>query len=266
MLRVLQTALMGPELAVARDEVRGELDNLRAAVEWTLAEDDEHVALRVLEAFYTFLWMHSWFEGGETLERLLGSAGVAAARPGPGGAARALDAFYTFLWLHSWFEGGETLERLVRSAGFDADDPGRARAVALAAAMYRLAIGARLGYDAEAEKLGSRCLPVLRMRNLERELACCLCAMGIMAGYRDDLPEAVGLLEEGTKIAKAIDDGLTESGGLMDLGFGRLLLDELEAASEAFEASYALSAKLGNPLVLAYATSKLGLLADAEER
>jgi predicted ATPase/class 3 adenylate cyclase len=224
MLLERRAALMGPELAVARDELRGELDNLRAAVEWTLAEADEHVALRVLEAFYTFLWMHSWFEGGETLERLM------------------------------------------RSAGFDADDPGPASAVALAAAMYRLAIGARLGYDAEAEKLGSRCLTVLRARNLERELACCLCALGIMAGYRDDLPEAVVLLEEGTKIAKAIDDGLTESGGLMDLGFGRLLMNDLEAAREAFEASYALSAKLGNPLLLAYATSKLGLLADAEER
>ena len=45
---------MGPELAVARDELRGELDNLRAAAEWTLTEDDEHVALPVLEAFYTF--------------------------------------------------------------------------------------------------------------------------------------------------------------------------------------------------------------------
>jgi tetratricopeptide (TPR) repeat protein len=132
--------------------------------------------------------------------------------------------------------------------------------------MYRLAIGARLGYDAEAEKLGSRCLPVLRARNLERELACCLCAMGIMAGYRDELPEAVVLLEEGTKIAKAIDDRLIESGGLMDLGFGRLLMNDLQGAREAFEGSYALSAKLGNPLVLAYATSKLGLLADAEER
>ena len=187
-----RAALMGPELAVARDELRGELDNLRAAAEWTLAEDDEHVALRVLEAFYSFLWMHSWFEGGETLERL------------------------------------------VRSAGFDADDPGRASAVALAAAMYRLAIGARLGYDAAAEELGSRCLPVLRARNLERELACCLCAMGIMAGYRDDFPEAVAFLEEGTEIARAIGDRLTESGALMDLGFGRLLLDDLEAAREAF--------------------------------
>ena len=52
----------------------------------------------------------------------------------------------------------------------------------------------------------------------------------------------------------------------MDLGFGRLLADELVGAREAFEASHVLSEKLGNPLVRAYATSKLGLLADAEER
>ena len=215
---------MGPELAVARDELRGELDNLRAAAEWILAEDDDHVALPVLEAFYTFLWMHSWFEGGETLERL------------------------------------------ARTAGFDADDPGSASAVALAAAMYRVAIGARLGYDPAAEELGARCLPVLRARNLERELARCLCALGIMAGYRDVLPEAVAFLEEGTEIARAIGDRLTESGALMDLGFGRLLMDDLERAREAFEAAHVLTEELGNPLLRAYATSKLGLLADAEER
>src|SRR5438128_7075965 len=38
-LRDRETALMGPELAAARDELRGELDNLRAAVEWALAAD-----------------------------------------------------------------------------------------------------------------------------------------------------------------------------------------------------------------------------------
>ena len=93
-----------------------------------------------------------------------------------------LEAFYTFLWMHSWFEGAQTLERLARTAGFDADDPGSASAVALAAAMYRVAIGARLGDDQAAEELGARCLPVLRARNQERELARCLCALGIMAG------------------------------------------------------------------------------------
>ena len=224
MLMERQAALLGPELAVARDELRGELDNLRAAAEWILAEDDEHVALPVLEAFYTFLWMHSWFDGAETLE-LLG-----------------------------------------RTAGFDADDPASASAVALAATMYRVAIGARLGYDPAAVELATLCLPVLRARNLERELACCLCALGIMAVYRDVYPEGVAFSEEGAQIARAIGDGLTESGALMDLGFARLLLDDLEAAREAFEAAHVLSEKLGNPLLRAYATSKLGLLADAEER
>jgi predicted ATPase/class 3 adenylate cyclase len=224
MLLGQQAELMGPGMAVARDELRGELDNLRAAAEWSLGEGDEHAALAVLEAFYLFLWMHSWFDGAETLERL------------------------------------------ARTAGFDADDPGSASAVALAAAMYRVAIGARLGYDPEAEELAARCLPVLRERNLERELAGCLCALGIMAVYRDVFPEAVQVLEEGTKIARAVGDGLTESGALMDLGFARLLMDDLEAAREAFEAAQVLSDQLGNPLLRAYATSKLGLLADAEER
>ncbi len=224
MLFERQTALMGPDLAVARDELRGELDNLRAAAEWMLTESDEYAAREVLEAFYTFLWMHSWFDGAETLERL------------------------------------------ARTASFDADDLVGTSAVALAAMTYRVAIGARLGYDPEAEELCVRCLPVLRARNLERELAGCLCALGIMAVYRDAFTEAVAVLEEGAEIAGAIGDGLTESGARMDLGFARLLMDDLEAAREAFDAAHVLSEKLGNPLLRAYATSKLGLLADAEER
>ncbi len=224
MLRDRQTALMGPDMAVARDELRGDLDNLRAAAEWSVADDDEYAALEVLEAFYTFLWMHSWFDGAETLGRL------------------------------------------ARTAGFDADDPGSASVVALAAAMYRIAIGARLGYDTEADGLAARCVPVLRERNLKRELALCLCSLGIMAVYRDVFLDAARFLEEGNEIAKAIGDGLTESGGLMDLGFARLLMDDLEAAREAFEAAHVLSAQLGNPLLRAYAIGKLGLLADAEER
>jgi predicted ATPase/class 3 adenylate cyclase len=86
MLLERQAALMGPELAVARDELRGELDNLRAAAEWTLVEEDEHPALEVLEAFYVFLWMHSWFDGAETLERLARTAGFDADDPGSASA------------------------------------------------------------------------------------------------------------------------------------------------------------------------------------
>jgi predicted ATPase len=224
MLLERQAALMGSDVTAARDELRGELDNLRAAVEWILVEDGESTALAALEAFYTFLWMHSWFEGAETLERL------------------------------------------ARTAGFDSDDPGSASAVALAAAACRIAIGARLGHDPAAEELALRCVPILRARNLERDVARCLCALGIGAVYRDVFPEAVAFLEEGIEIARTTGDTLTEAGALMDLGFARLLMDDLDAARDAFEAANVLCDKLGNPLLRAYGTSKLGLLADAEER
>jgi predicted ATPase/class 3 adenylate cyclase len=224
MLLERRETLMGPDLVVARDELRRELDNLRVAAEWTLAEDDEQSALPVL------------------------------------------DAIYTLFFVHSWFDGAETLERLARTAGFDGDDPGSGSAVGLAAVICRLAVSARLGSDPAAEELGMRILPVLRARNLKRELARCLCALGIMAGYRDALPEAIALIEEGTEIASGIGDEITEVGGLMDLGFARLLMDDLGPARDAFDAAHALSERLGGPFLRAYTTSKLGLLADAEER
>jgi predicted ATPase/class 3 adenylate cyclase len=219
-----RAALMGPELAAARDELRGELDNLRVAAEWILVGDDEQVALEVLEALNVFLWMHSWFEAAETLEQL------------------------------------------AHTAGFDADEPGSANAVALAAAMYSLGHGARLGYDPAAEELATRCLPVLRARKLKRELALCLSALGLMAVYRDAYAEAVAYLEEAAEIAGAAGDKLTESGALIDLGWTRLLQNDLEAAGEAFEAVRVIVEELGGPLLRAYTTSKLGLLADAQER
>jgi predicted ATPase/class 3 adenylate cyclase len=224
MLLERQGALVGPQMTIARDELRGELDNLRAALEWIVGDHDERTALPALEAFYTFLWMHSWFEGAETLEPL------------------------------------------ARTAGFDPDDPGSASAVALAAATCRIAIGARLGYDPATEELARQCVPVLRTRNLERDLGRCLCALGIVAVYRDVFPEAVSFLEEGIKLARATADTFTEAGALMDLGFAHLLMDDLDAAGDAFEAANAVCDKLGNPIFRAYGIGKLGLLADAEER
>jgi tetratricopeptide (TPR) repeat protein len=46
----------------------------------------------------------------------------------------------------------------------------------------------------------------------------------------------------------------------------QLLQDDLEAARASFEASRATAERFGNPQNLAYALSKLGILADAEER
>ncbi len=211
-------------LATARDELRGELANLRAAAEWIVTGADE------------------------------------------GSAREVLEALYGFFWVHSWFDGAETLERLARAAGFDPDDPERATTIALSAGTYWAATGCGLGYDPALEQLAARCLPVVRERNLDREVAGCLCTLGVMAVYRDVYPEGVTFLEEAAARARSQGDGVTESEALSWLGFARLLLDDLDGAHEAFEAEFVLGEQLGSPLLRAYATSKLGIHADAEER
>ena len=226
MLLERQAALLGPELAVARDELRGELDNLRAAVEWILVEDDEQVALSVLEAFYTFLWMHSWFEGAETLERL------------------------------------------ARTAGFDADDPGSAqRRRAGGGDVPESRSAPDSGTTRQRRRLARRCVPVLRARNHGARARRLPVRAGNHGGVSGRLTRRRWRSRRGGWTSRERSaTGSPRCGALMDLGFGRLLLADLEAAREAFEAAHALAEKLGNPVMRAYATSKLGLLADAEER
>ncbi len=65
-----EQALLGPSLASARDELRGELDNLKTASEWAVEQADEHEARRLLAILHTFFWVHSPFDGMETFERL----------------------------------------------------------------------------------------------------------------------------------------------------------------------------------------------------
>ena len=148
-----------------------------------------------------------------------------------------------------------------RAGGLDLASP-----VALAAAAYRTSLGSALGYDEQLDRLALECLPRLREHRMTRELATCLLALGTNACYRDVYPEAAGYLEEAVDIARFAGDGQGEVESLLWLGFVQLLLDDLEGARASFEASHAAAARLGNPQLLAYAISKLGILADAEER
>ena len=85
--------------------------------------------------------------------------------------------------------------------------------------------------------------------------------------YRDVYPEAVAFLEEGAKIARAIGDALTESGALMDLGFAPTPHGRPRGGTRARSRRATPSAKRSATRSCARTrTSKLGLLADAEER
>src|SRR5205823_2537653 len=118
----------------ARDELRVEVDNLRAAAEWAViqwSEDDARAALASLQVFF---WAHSWHEGSETFAQL---ADLLESSPG---------------------------------GPLDAEE---ASDVSLSALAYQTYLGSALGYDEKLDATARACLPVLRARKLTRELGVC---------------------------------------------------------------------------------------------
>ena len=84
--------LLGPRVAEARDELRGELSDLRAAAEWAAVHWDEDAAREVFAALAIFFFIHGEHEGVETFERLVAAVqegGIAGAIPASARVYRA---------------------------------------------------------------------------------------------------------------------------------------------------------------------------------
>ena len=225
MIATRADALLSEQMMEARDELRVEIDNLRAAAEWAVAQWSEEDARAVLSSLQAFFWAHDWHEGSQTFAQL-----VELLEPSPGGSV----------------------------------DAGIASNVLLCARAYQTYLGSALGYDERLDAIARECLPVLRERQLTRELGVCLLALGTNDCYRDVYAESAVSLEEAVYVARSAGDHFIVAVSLSWLGFVRLLLDDLIGAREAFEECRGVSAELGGPLMLGFAISKLGLLADAE--
>lgn len=217
--------LLGEDMMEARDELRVEIDNLRAAAEWAVARWSEGDARTALSSLQAFFWAHDWHEGSQTFAQL-----VELLEPSPSGPL----------------------------------DSGEASDVLLCTLACQTYLGSALGYDERLDAIARGCLPLLRERQLTRELGLCLLAVGTNDCYRDLYAESAVGLEEAVDVARSAGDHLIVAASLSWLGFVRLLLDDLTGAREAFEECRSVSAELGGPLMLGFAMSKLGLLADGE--
>jgi predicted ATPase/class 3 adenylate cyclase len=218
-------ALIGERMMEARDELRLEIDNLRAGAEWAVTQWSEDEARAVLSSLQLFFWAHDWHEGWQTFAQL-----VDLLEPSPGAPL----------------------------------DAGKAGNVLVCALAYQTYLGSALGYDEQLDAIARACLPALRERRLTRELGVCLLALGTNDCYRDVYAVSAVNLEEAVDVARSVGDHLVVAASLSWLGFVRLLLDDLGGAREAFEECHEVSTELGGSLMLGFAISKLGLLADAE--
>src|SRR3954453_18934738 len=64
-------ALVGERMMEARDELRVEVDNLRAAAGWAVTQWSADDARPVLSSLERFFWAHSWHEGSKTFAQLV---------------------------------------------------------------------------------------------------------------------------------------------------------------------------------------------------
>ena len=168
-----------------------------------------------------------------------------------------------FFFAHSWFDGAETFERLATVTG----ELDRASPVALAAVAYRTSLGSALGYDEELDRLALECLPRLREHGMTPG------ARVVPARPRDQcvLP---GRLPGGGGLPR----GSRRHGALRRRRAGRgrgALVARLRAAAagrprgrDGRRSRHATRKPRSSAIrrCLAYALSKLGILADAEER
>ena len=225
MLLARAEALVGEHMMEARDELRIDVENLRAAAEWAVTHWSEDDVRAVFSSLQVFFWAHGWHEGSQAFAQM-----ADLLEPSPAGPI----------------------------------DARTASNVLLSALAYQTFFGSTLGYDERLDGIARACLPELRERRLARELGVCLLAIGINDCNRDLNAESVANLEEAIDILRSAGDHLDVAASLSWLGWARLCLDDLEGAREAFEECHAVSAEIGGLLMLGFALSKLGLLADAE--
>jgi len=118
-LRSRKADLLGPRVGEARDELRGELADLRAAAEWAAVHWDDDAAREVLAALCVFFFVHGEYEGGETFGRIVAAQESAGATGG-----KCLSAILYRARSTAWLGYDERWEQAARACLPQVREPG----------------------------------------------------------------------------------------------------------------------------------------------
>jgi predicted ATPase/DNA-binding CsgD family transcriptional regulator len=291
-----EIALTGPEQAVWLDRLDLELDNLRAAIEWTLTHD-AGAAVRLCAGLWRF-WVNrghfqevgDWFEralpgAGEApplaCAKLLLAAGEFATLRGDVATAadhlkhalaicdqdhdrrltsRILNALGTAVALQGELDAAQTTCEHALAIGRTLDDD---RLIGLAL----LQLGAIAGYRGAfvaAIELDRQGLPYLRATGDARNLAALLCNLGVHYYGLGRLDEARPAFEEAVAIERSQRNQTSLSITLVNLANLYEDLGDIARSRQAFEEALAISRAIGRHKAVAQAHHGLALLAITE--
>lgn len=217
--------VQGEKMLQVREEIRGELGNILAALNYAITQWAIEEAYTPLCSFA----IYSMTEGFHTTQ-----------------------TYYL------------DLEQQLRLAGASLELGAPKLKLLLNVIAIQAVCGVTIG-EPESEKLAQDCLALSRELNLETEIGLALLILGIWSEYRSEYREAASFLEEALPYLEKQNDTLMTSDCMAWLGWAYYELGDLDQAWKHFHNNYELCLAKGNIIGLAYAMSKLGTWADARQ-
>jgi tetratricopeptide (TPR) repeat protein len=256
-----EASLHGPDAPATLNRLEAEHDNLRAALAWTIEQEDAPIALKLAHASWRFWWMHSHLDHGRLwLERAL-------ALPDPGASAAALrpralvDAGYFARIQGAYtdaFAMGEEALAASRTIG-DIDT--------MASALFLLGLVASdRGELEQAQLYYQEALALDRKQGDRHAVAIYLNQLGEIAIAQDQLDEAATAGEEALAIWRERGDAWGIAWGLIQLGKLARAQGDAAHAVALLRQSLTSNAQLGDQEITTRAVSELALLASDRGR
>jgi predicted ATPase/class 3 adenylate cyclase len=245
--------LAGPDQAAWLERLEHELDNIRAALDWSLASGRVEEALRTVAALGRFWRAHShvpearrWLAQG--LDRADGVS--------PDVRADALWTAARQAAAQSEWDAASPL--LVEALGLYRES-GRGRQVAFTLSELAF-IALRKDDPAQAVELCEDALTVARDLGDERAASVALMGIGNAHSLLGNHELALDHLEQAVALRRALGDPLLVADSMHNLGVAALLATDTHRARVALEEALALSLELGEAIHTAESLYMLGVL------
>jgi predicted ATPase len=217
--------LMGKRLLQTRDDIRAEIDNVRAAVHWASVHWDLEGARAALRIFGYFYYVQGFHEGKKAFAGLL--EGIRRYRSKGGAPDSRPDAVY---WIARTWQG---------------------------------LFASSLSQPDESHPILEECLPHLREADLPFELAAAHHGLGINTDARGEFEDSKTHFEESLAIARSVEAELLTAENLIWLGWNSYQTGKYPLAAEQFLIARKICERIDNQWALAFALSKLGLAAES---
>jgi tetratricopeptide (TPR) repeat protein len=223
-LKERSSAVMGENLVEIREEIRGEMENVRSAVKWAIKVWDKDRAREVLTAYYDFLLVHGWHEARDT-----------------------------FIYLADFIK----TERADPEYPDPMKDP-----IYLLAKVSESRLHVSLGALYDAEKIVTETLPAIREYGISLELGSVLFSQASVLSLKGQYEEAFPVFDEALTVGRDINEDILVAIALLYSGWNFFAMGDYDRAQVDFDESYRILDDQGNQWGKAFALSKLGLVSD----